>query len=355
MNREFKREFGENLFAELQRRSIVRELFRRWALPGEVAISDQDEPLRLAVRDGALNFYVCGQSVALIEPKTKGIISLKIHRKYFENVMKGADGVGPGGDYIRRSGDELDHPDAEKLVGEWIACAHSYRGAEKEFVEALTAKNPSVIDVEMGLPGDEGMLVGGRKTAPRMDIVTAIDQDGQLCLNFWEAKCAENKELRAKPDIVLGNHLEIKKLKVGAPVAHQLQFYMAWLALPNREQEVAESYQATASILLFLAQSFNKDTESAACKIWARLAEDVPLVVRRPGIVICNYGKYKERGISKERAVRAQSFVKNGHRKRLIEHGLTVVEIPDSPPGEHKQIYHLPALPYIPQTGTVPE
>lgn len=354
MNREFKREFGENLLAELQRRSIVRELFRRWALPGEVATSDQDEPLRLAVRDGTLNFYVCGQSVALIEPKKKEIISLKIHRKYFENVMKGADGVGPGGDYIRRSGDELDHPDAEKLVGEWIACAHSYRGAEKEFVEALTAKNPSVIDVEMGLPGDEGMLVAGRKIAPRMDIVTAIDQDGQLCLNFWEAKCAENDELRATPDIVLGDHRVLKKLKVGARVAHQLQFYMAWLTTPNREQQVVESYQATASILLFFAQSFNKDTKGTACQIWARLANEIPLVVRRPGIVICNYGTYEDKG-PKQRAAIAKSFKENGHCERLTSLGLTVVEIPDSASGELKQIYHLPALQDGPLTRTVPE
>lgn len=350
MNKEFDRCFGEFNTAELNNSSIVRELFRLWTLPGQVAASGQNKSLRLAVRAGYLNFYICGQSVALVKlNKRTHHITLKIHQKYYDLVPK-KDKMALGKDTITLTGDALNPPDAAKIVAAWVECAYSYRGAEKVFVDALIAQNPNVLDVEMGLPGDEEMLVNGRKTAPRMDVVTVADQDGQLCLNFWEAKCAFNKELRKDLDIILGDPLLPKGSKVGAPVAHQLQYYMAWLDLPEREGQaarrvqVAQAYQDVAKILVGLAKTFDKDMTSPACQTWARLSEVELLVVSRPGVVIGNY--YTGAETEKHKADRKKAEIKNDaasfkgkHRDRLTSLGLTVLEI-NTP----EQSHELPSL-----------
>ena len=57
---------------------VIRELFKRWALPGE---QGGDDRLRVAVRNGYLNLYVSGQSVAKIDVK-RDDLCLSLHKKY---------------------------------------------------------------------------------------------------------------------------------------------------------------------------------------------------------------------------------------------------------------------------------
>jgi len=344
LNKKFGRSFAKLGVAELKKCSILRELFRLWVLPGQVAVGDQDKALRIAVRDGYLNFYVCGQSVARIAlSETKGV-TLEIHQKYHAQIMKGDKSPQPGTKSIMLFGDALNPPDAAKIVTDWIDCAYSYRGAEKVFVEALIGQNSNILDIEMGLPGDEELSLDGRKTAPRMDVVTVVDQDGKFSLNFWEAKCAENPELRATAEIVLGDHRLKKGLKIGAPVAHQLQSYMTWLDLPERvgqparKIEVAKAYEDAAAILLGLAKDFDKNTTSDACQIWEQFSKKELYVVQRPGIVICNYGKYFYRGKLTLRKNRAKSF-QGDHSRRLNDLGFTVLEI-----NTREQNHDLPPL-----------
>ncbi len=333
MNKRFERSFRNDLFPHLEASNIVRELFRLWTLPGQTAPSGQSQALRLAVRGGSLNFYVSGQSVALIDAGKRGIF-IKLHKKYFDGVMKGSGKDTQGTDYEKLSGDKLDHPDPAKLVAGWVDCAHSYSGAEKKFVEALVSCNSNVIDMEMALPGDDAFLnMNGKKIAPRMDIVTLVEKDNNLCLNFWEVKCAENGELRATAEIGVADlYDKIDPVKQsGAAVAGQLQRYMKWLGLADRMPQVSQAYINESKILIKLAEIFNKDLTSAAYQTWARLAqmETETLVVRRPGIVICNYGKYKgskNKGSFISREVRALSFV-GKHRDRLTSLGITVLEI----------------------------
>jgi hypothetical protein len=73
----------------------------------------------------------------------------------------------------------------------------------KEGVAAIAARNPHVIDVEMGLPADEVSNAGtndemGPKVAPRIDIV-AIEESASegAQVAFYEAKLFSNNELRS--------------------------------------------------------------------------------------------------------------------------------------------------------------
>ena len=89
-------------------------------------------------------------------------------------------------------------PETAEQVAGWIETAGTYASAEKRFVDDLTAANPGVIDLEMGLPTSD--LPGGKRVAPRMDLVVVEMEEGQPAIGFWEAKCANNSELRASAD-----------------------------------------------------------------------------------------------------------------------------------------------------------
>ena len=240
----FKRYFDTGVFAAPNVvPPIVAELFRRWVLPGQA----QDHALRIGVRDGYLNLYVGGQSVANIEASRRDGVRVSIHKKYANGICKpekgeltdmvASDDRG-GSTMVTLRGEELNRPRPADIVELWIATAATYCGDEKRFVEDLVAANPNVVDLEMALPGDCRLLNDtGKKAAPRMDLVTVVeDAGGKPRLNFWEAKCAVNGELRANSEIDI-------KAKSGARVARQLHRYVQWMELDGREAEVVAAFQ----------------------------------------------------------------------------------------------------------------
>jgi hypothetical protein len=333
----FAREFNGDALVSWDKNNpgnAVRALFDGWALPGTATTSET--PLRLAVRDGYLNFYVQGQSVAKLSWGGVGP-QISIHRKYVDGRVKGAalDGNSSAEQhYVVFGPEKLAGTAVVPCVSQWIATAKTYAGAEKRFVDHLVAANAGVIDLEMGLPA--GITSSGElKVAPRMDLVLAqAGEDGRLAIAFWEAKCSTNPELRANSEYAEkddGTH------RSGPLVIHQLLKYQRWMNQEGRLNQTAIAYRATAEILLSLFRAFRKshspDPECAT--IWQRLAAAKSLeVILPPGVVIGNYYPAAEGETAPDEAAKfqraARSFEK--HRRKLMAAGITVQELSSNGP-----------------------
>lgn len=318
---EFSRGFRTDVIEqELGQSPIIGELFRNWVLPGDAS---GFHGLRVAIRDGYLNLYVGGQSVAKVGAGSRGV-TVTIHEKYLLGAHAGSEKARQCGQrYKTLKARELAPPDAEAKVEQWITAASTYCGAEKLFVDSLVGNNPTVIDLEMALPGDPKILnENGNMVSPRMDLVT-IDRGGAggPALNFWEVKCANNSELRASRDIRFNQEVE-----EGAPVAHQLARYMCWLRFDARVEAVCVAYQGAAAALLELARIFGKDLNSEACRNWASLRDRKPALVRRPGIVIGNYHPRPKTLAERQKMRQMKHSFSDPHCDRLKRLGLTVLE-----------------------------
>lgn len=313
---EFGRTFRSSVLAEHVRANpaaVVARLFRYWALPGERGATNS---LRVAIRNGYVNLYVGGQSVARIAASQRRL-SLTLHRKYHSGLEAGTEEARRCDQArVTLSDADLRSPETALSVERWITTARGYCGAEKLFVDDLIASNPEVVDLEMALPASEALRnKKGGKFVPRMDVVTLVTQSGPPCLNFWEAKCAANSELRANEEIDFS-------AETGARVAGQLRKYER--ALEGREQQVCKAFQNAGQVLCDLAETFGKDPTSPAVQAWSRLREQEPRLVRRPGIVVGNYTPGVRPGENDRHAQRVPSFAR--HRERLAAH-FTVVEV----------------------------
>lgn len=308
--------FERNLtIGEWTKHPGIRHLFSHWALPGEPS---GPKGLRIGVRDGYLNLYVRGQSVAKLTGG-KDVARLEVHPVYVLGLRKGCDRSAAGislDKYCKFStapnGSAADFSEAD--VDRWIATAATYSGAEKAFVDDLVAANPGTIDLEMGLPANTG-----QNTAPRMDLVLA--QDGNVA--FWEAKCSDNGELRAKAEVFRED--EHGKYKQGIHVVHQLLKYVRWMDAMDcdRRSEVVAAYQEAARVLLELADRFGK-YHAPATEAWRKLRNADPQVILSPGVVIGNYCAKNQDDVPFSRAADGNTE----YIKRLRERqGIVVHEI----------------------------
>lgn len=272
----FRREFNTDVLAAWDRAhpgNGVRALFDRWALPGES--SGDTRMLRVGIRDGYLNLYVKGQSVAKLSIGHGGP-AIDVHEAYVSG-RRSTDktDVAPGQQYVGFAATALADPATAALIPNWITTAESYAGTEKRFVEDLIAANPGVIDLEMGLPASDAP--GGDRVAPRMDLVTAQVDGEQPAIAFWEAKCANNPELRVSGD-------------ANPRVLGQLDKYVRWMAESGRIAQVREAYRRTAAVLLGLHALYRADATPDCLAVWRTLAAtEVPTVIVQPGLVISNY------------------------------------------------------------------
>jgi hypothetical protein len=226
----FKRQIGpeklEALAALAEREgNWWHDLLSMWAPSGH------DGELRLAIRDGYLNLYSMGQSVAKVsfvgdQPR------LSVHHKYV-----GCDPIGSA-EYLSLLPEE--GRDAQgtnciwggkAMLRTWIANSVRHRGIEKRFVERSVADSSGVIDLEMGLPAE-----GDRKTPLRMDLVALEPMDGAVRVVFWEAKMIDDARLRSrefKPEVL----------------ENQVKGYSTFLASPSNERAVLDAYRQTCVIL----------------------------------------------------------------------------------------------------------
>jgi hypothetical protein len=284
------------------------DLLMKWCPAGQLSKSDG---LRLAIRNGYVNFYRNGQSVARVSVGMNSVANLEVHLKYvtpeWKNLKIGKD---PKKQYYVKLKDDnmlicdafagdLGKYDGATTLDRWIAEVANYKGAEKTFVDKLVSCNQNIIDLEMGLPNflpeDSATTV-----SPRMDLVAIEEMNGQDTVVFWEAKMMGNGELRAKDDS------DPKLFK-------QLQNYTTWLSDDKQKAQVAEAYKANCGILVAIHSEAKKLNPAIAelGSLVRRVADKLPNVDTKPRVVISDYDKNV-------------SWVKNGHAKRLSDRGYHV-------------------------------
>ncbi len=298
----FGREFKIELISDavLEGNPWFKDMLALWIPAGDALTPDGTQNhgarLRLAIRNGYLNFYRNGQSIAKVEFKGGRELQASIHNKY----VYGAKGSGQS--YVQltsagfvdiETGQVRPYGGVEELQG-WIANANDYTGKEKPFVDAVVAHNPDIIDLEMALPAFDPE----DRTAPRMDLV-ALEPDGDRWkIVFWEAKLVGDARMRRQ------------EAEDFPEVHNQLDQYSRWLGQPGHADCVKDAYQRTCRLLVAfhtLAQRINPAIEPLGSGIIAAARTDaLPLGLdMKPRLLIYDFeGK-------------DLAFVKNGHLEKL--------------------------------------
>ena len=128
----------------------------------------------------------------------------------------------------------------------------------------------------------------------------------------------------------------------GPHIIWQLRRYERWVGRPHRLEEVRAAYIETAGLLLELAEAFGK--AGPATDAWRTLvaAGDSASVILPPGIVVADYCPPRADGVPRDEAAayaaKAKSFAK--HRRRLTDHGATVVTVTTKPSGPVLPLLH---------------
>lgn len=167
-----------------------KDLLSLWRPSGHCSGEDG---LRIAIRNGYLNFYRLGQSVARVECVSDELVAY-VHYKYVAVEPLRGMVKSP---YLRLTGKGIFFRDTRVAVyeglsalHEWIADAEKkHAGVEKKIVDELVEKNNHVIDLEMALPA--WTLP---KVAVRMDLVAI--ENGKVV--FWEVKTVDDSRIRCK-------------------------------------------------------------------------------------------------------------------------------------------------------------
>lgn len=245
--------------------------------------SGSPDGLRLAVRNGYMNFYSKGQSIAKTSFGRGGTSpTMRIHEKYVKKRPNG------GQRYIKFINEIGYDPDGRSVeyggpseLQDWIGNSLKYSGSEKRCIDALIAVTPKVIDLEMGLPA-----FGERKSAARMDIVALEGTPEDIRLIFWEAKMIGDSRLRSRK---------------GEPrVFEQVEPYRTFLNLENRRQQVAAAYRECCNIICDLHEIAGRvgnigpidPLVKAAAKSHSNLTVD-PV----PRLVIFDEGKKRDEAV----------------------------------------------------------
>lgn len=236
----FNRELSSEALDELKRSTKEGndwwpDLLAHWAPSG----SSGD--LRLAIRNGYMNFYSNGQSIAKITFGPNGAPTLSIHHKYViepkpqgqkQLKLQSRQGLDTSGELTAWGG--------RAMLRRWIRNSKDHRGFEKPQIEALVASSPKVIDLEMGLPA-----FGDRKTALRMDIVALERREREIRIVFWEAKMIGDGRLRSK-----GPEPEVFK---------QIDAYKGYLATEGHKERVVKAYRRNCQLLQHMAREVSND------------------------------------------------------------------------------------------------
>ena len=282
---DFRRRLPERSWARLQDLTSTKtgwwpDLLECWAPSGHAGT------LRLAIRNGYMNFYATGQSVAKISFRRDGTSpTMTIHKKYVKKS------VGSGQNYVRLScdkgadGDGLPIPwGGRKMLDEWISRSRCHTSKEKRCIDKLVAISPKVIDLEMGLPAFEE-----RSSALRMDVVALEGSPDDVRLVFWEAKLIEDSRLRSR--------------KHEPKVLEQIYGYRSYLEDADRRQRVIEAYRECCRVIRDLHEMASQ-VGMAQCLdplILAAAAPDSPLALEdNPRLVIFDDGKKRNAGAWKE-------------------------------------------------------
>lgn len=236
---QFSRSFpGVEIARELLRQGRPHwflDLLTLWRPAGQPS---EDDGLRLAIRDGYLNFYRRGQSVAKVSV-VRGQLRGEVHVKYFSSEARLSRGQAYGqfeDGWVRGAGFSEPYAGLGTLRAWMPEIDRRYVGTEKQLVDALVTENANVIDLEMGLPA-----WGPIRTAPRMDLVTIEDQQ----VVFWEAKTAGDSRIRCSVPVVP---------RQMPHVLDQLEKYRLFLEQDTHCWRVNEAYRNAAAVMVALRQ-----------------------------------------------------------------------------------------------------
>lgn len=240
-----------------------RDLLRLWRPAG---VPSGDLGLRLAVRDGYLNFYRKGQSVARVEVKRGHLVGY-VHAKYVQphrEAELAQQYVEVRGDGLTLRGESLGSYGGVASVAAWTKTTAKWSGPEKRQIDEVLDCTDNIIDLEMGQPG----------TGLRMDIVSVERDNADLWVAFWEAKLAGDPRVRCRDESIVPRTLP--------KVLRQLGDYEDFIAADGNRALVADAYRATASILIALRDL--ADSVGPAYPIGAEIREAAtvsPLLVRQ--------------------------------------------------------------------------
>jgi hypothetical protein len=283
-----------------------RDLLKYWRPAGDAQgfsgtktlLQAPADHLRLAIRDGYLNFYRAGQSaakVSVVRHKLQG----EIHNKYVYGDQSGRQEYVKITDGTFKNHDGARLPYRDNLVHDWILKANGYAEEEKRFVDEVIAHQAGTIDLEAGLPADPELW--SEKSAPRMDLVTLEPCGDHYRLVFWEAKLVTNSEARCKD------------ADAAPKVIAQLKKYERWIA--KNRKFVCKAYQRCCKDLVLLhgiAKGLNKDMPELGKAIIAVGLEESPLCIDgSPRLII---DATKGDGV----------FAQHGHLKKLQDLGICV-------------------------------
>ena len=298
----FERKFDVEAIEKVvdaQENAWFRDLLKRWCPAGNGGAEAKADHLRLAVRNGYLNFYRAGQSVAKVNiDRTTGNLQARVHKKYVGEDALAQDYVLlREGKYTKADGSKERY--REELLCKWIKAADNeiYVKKEKRFVDLLVAKNPGVIDLEAGLPWDSH--IWKKKSAKRIDIVALEPCGDRYKLVFWEAKLVTNPEARSSTE---------------PEVWGQVERYQNWLE--KYQIDVRSAYQATCAVLARIhgiarARKLNAWQLGTAVSAVATQEPSQLLLEVKPRLIIDGRRDNK-------------AFVQNGHLEQLRAHGIQV-------------------------------
>ena len=234
-----------------------KDLLSLWRPSGQ---SSGAAGLRVAIRNGYLNFYRFGQSIARVEYVSGDLIA-DVHYKYV--LDERPPGMSPKSPYLRLTpkgvsfrGALVAPYEGLSTLHRWIAVAEKeHAGAEKSIVDELVAENDHVIDLEMALPA-----WARSKAAVRMDLVAI--ENGTVV--FWEAKTILNSEIRCMAE------LEEDKTP---HVLEQLSHYRVFLEQDSHVEQVQLAYRNTAKLLVKLRALADENKIGPALKLGKSIEE----------------------------------------------------------------------------------
>lgn len=268
------------------------DLFKHWAPAGSAVRTGANEALRFAIRNGYVNFYAKGQSIAKVSMGPNAFKAL-VHEKYCEPDTTKRALLGQRYQSVG-AGDPGN-------VANWIAVAtgldgnKGHTGAEKRFVEKLVAENPDVIDLEMTLPA-----IPQTRSAIRMDLVALEPCDAGWNIVFWEAKIVNNPEARAKGSAI-------------PKVLNQQQRYRDWLNTADHKSDVLTAYRNVCRDLVAIHE---KVTSSGIGADLPALGKGIVAIAENPALLLGVDDKVR---LVIDNSTGDKSFEENGHLAKLVD------------------------------------
>ena len=227
-----------------------KDLLSLWRPSGHCSGEDG---LRIAIRNGYLNFYRLGQSVARVEYLSGELVAY-VHYKYVRVEPQPGMSKSP---YLRLTQNGVFFRDTKVAIYEglstlrqWIADAgKKHAGIEKSIVDELVAKNDHVVDLEMALPA--WTLP---KVAVRMDLVAI--ENGRVV--FWEVKTVNDSRIRCKAEFLADKFPH---------VLEQLSHYRVFLKEGLHIDQVESAYRNAAGFLAKLRALADENNIGPALKL----------------------------------------------------------------------------------------